>query len=91
MRRLVWSAEARSDLLELIDYIATRNPDAAKRMLALIEHSAEQIRAHPLAYRKGREEGTREAVIHPNYIMVYSMDEACVRILAVLHARQQYP
>jgi toxin ParE1/3/4 len=34
--------------------------------------------------------GTREAVVHPNYILVYRVGE-CIEVLAVLHARQQYP
>jgi len=34
--------------------------------------------------------GTREAIVHPNYILVYRVGET-IDILAVLHARQQYP
>lgn len=35
--------------------------------------------------------GTREIVIHPNYIVVYRVELACVRVGGVLHARQEYP
>jgi toxin ParE1/3/4 len=34
---------------------------------------------------------TREAVIHPNYVIVYQVAKDSVVILAVLHARQNYP
>lgn len=45
----------------------------------------------PLAYRPGRVAGTREWVAHPNYIVVYRVGGESIRILNVLHARQEYP
>lgn len=42
-------------------------------------------------YRAGRVDGTREAVVHPNYILVYRVGDAAIDILAVLHTRQDYP
>ena len=37
------------------------------------------------------DEGTRELVAHPNYVIVYRVSETTVEIVNVLHARQQYP
>ena len=90
MRPLVWRAEARADLLAIVSYIAERNPPAAERLRAAIEHTAAQLPRHPEMYRPGRVPGTREAVVHPNYILVYRVGEV-VEVLAVLHARRQYP
>ena len=87
---LVWRAEARADLLAIITYIADRKVPAAERLHAAIEYTAEQLPAHPYIHRPGRVGGTREAVVHPNYILVYRVADA-IEILAVLHARQQYP
>ena len=42
-------------------------------------------------YRTGRVEGTREAVVHPNYILIYRVATDAVEIVAVVHARQEYP
>ena len=42
-------------------------------------------------HRTGRVTGTREAIVHPNYLLIYRVDEDAVVITAVLHARQQYP
>lgn len=84
MLRLLWSAEALDDLEAIIGYIADR-------LLNAIEHLAEQLPEHPYLYRTGRVPGTREAVVHPNYILVYRVDAEIVDVLAVLHARQQYP
>jgi toxin ParE1/3/4 len=35
--------------------------------------------------------GTRELVVHPNYILIYLVGEDVVEIIRVLHAHQQYP
>ena len=35
--------------------------------------------------------GTREAVIHPNYILIYRVTEDAVEIIRLVHSRQHYP
>ena len=87
---VVWSDEATADLLEILDYIAQRNPDAADRIDVLVQQSVERLPDHPYMHRPGRVPGTREAIVHPNYIIVYQVGEM-IEILAVVHARQQYP
>lgn len=47
--------------------------------------------AHPALGREGRVAGTRERVIHPNYVVVYDLTADCVRVLRRLHARRQWP
>ncbi len=42
-------------------------------------------------HRTGRLPGTREAVVHPNYILVYRVGSDVVEVVNVLHSRQQYP
>ncbi|UZK67357.1 type II toxin-antitoxin system RelE/ParE family toxin [Sphingomonas sp. M1-B02] len=90
MLPLVWLAEARADLRGISDYISDRNPAAAEQLVARIEYVAQALPKHPYLYRPGRFPGTREAVVHPNYILVYKVGDA-IEILAVNHARQQYP
>lgn len=87
---VIWRPEARQDLKDIIDYIAARRPAAAQRLGDAILHTGDRLPDHPYMYRPGRAPGTREAVVHPNYILVYRVGEA-IEILAVLHARQQYP
>lgn len=41
--------------------------------------------------RQGRVSGTRELVVHPNYLLVYDVVGDRVRILRVLHAAMQWP
>lgn len=90
MLPLVWRAESRRDLVAIITYIAVHNLGVAERLQAAIEHAAEQLTDHPYIHRPGRIAGTREAIVDPNYIVVYRVSDA-IEILAVLHARQQYP
>ncbi|MDO7843270.1 type II toxin-antitoxin system RelE/ParE family toxin [Sphingomonas immobilis] len=86
-----WTDEATEDLLGILDYIAERNVSASERINALIQHTAERLPDHPYIHRPGRVPGTREAIVHPNYILVYRVGEAAIEVVAVLHARQQYP
>ena len=46
---------------------------------------------HPYLYRLGRVVGTRELVVHPNYIVVYRVMIDRVEIVGVLHAAREYP
>ena len=88
---LVWRAEALADLKSIVEYIADRNAPAAARLHSAIEACAERLRERPSLYRPGRVEGTREAVVHPNYILIYEVGADAVEITAVVHSRQQYP
>jgi addiction module RelE/StbE family toxin len=90
MPSVVWRAKARANLVKIISYIADRNQHAAERLDAAIQHTAEQLPAHPFIHRPGRIPGTREAVVHPNYLLIYRVAED-IEILTIVHARQQYP
>ena len=35
--------------------------------------------------------GTREIVVHPNYVVVYRVTASAIEVINVLHSRQQYP
>ncbi len=89
--KLVWRADALADLKSIVGYIADRNALAAIRLHSAIEACAEGLRERPFLYRPGRVEGTREAVVHPSYILIYEVGTDAVEITAVVHSRQQYP
>jgi plasmid stabilization system protein ParE len=42
-------------------------------------------------FRPGRAPGTREIVAHRSHIVVYRVELACIEVLRVVHARQEYP
>ncbi|MDP1679930.1 MAG: type II toxin-antitoxin system RelE/ParE family toxin [Candidatus Nitrotoga sp.] len=46
---------------------------------------------HPKLYKQGRLKGTRNTVVHPNYVMIYALDGEIINILRVLHGAQEWP
>lgn len=94
MLPLVWTDEATTDLLDILDYIAERNVAPSDRIERAVRHVADRMPDHPYMHRFGRVLGTREAIVHPNYIPTTSLCPhvaEVIEIAAVLHARQQYP
>ena len=91
MQTVRWSDEATTDLVEIIDYIEQRNVAAARSLQAVVVQSAEKLPLMPYLFRPGRVAGTREHVVHPNYIVVYQVGNDVIDILRILHSRQQYP
>jgi toxin ParE1/3/4 len=86
-----WTEQATHDLIEIISYIELRNPSAAFDLHALLVQAAEKIPVMPYIFRPGREAGSREYVVHPNYILVYEVKSNSIDIVRVLHAKQEYP
>ena len=91
MRKLVWRPSADDQLDLLLRYIAERDERAADRLEQRITEALDVAKNMPFIARPGRVAGTREMVVHPNYILVYEFDDSILRVLRVLHARQQYP
>ena len=91
MLSVKWKTDAIYDLAEIIDYVEQRNARAADALHSDIVQVAESLINHPYLYRRGRVAGTREAVVHPNYILVYLVGDEVIEILQVIHSRQQYP
>ena len=91
MFSVVWGAKAHRDVDGMADYISRDNPAAADRITDLIFEAAAGLGVYTRQYRAGREPGTREMVVLPNYILIYRIDLDSIRILRVLHSARQYP
>ena len=91
MLDLIWRPEAERQFLRMLEYIAARNAPASSRIKRLVDDRVALALAVPGLGRPGRVEGTRELVVHPNYIVVYTHDGTTLSVIRVLHARQQYP
>ena len=90
---IVWSPEAIGDLAALRDYIAERNPVAARRIALQIVQAADQLlSSHPELGRAGRVPGTRELVIPATpYIVPYRVWNNRIEILRVYHGARRWP
>ncbi len=86
-----WRPQALENVRALLRFIAERNLDAARSLAADIERATSALPEHPYLYRHGRVAGTRELLVHPNYLIVYRVTLSSIEIINVLHSRQQYP
>jgi addiction module RelE/StbE family toxin len=90
--KLIWSPQARSDLIETYRYVAADNPQAARRLHATLLQGAALLRDNPYVGRPGRVPGTREWVIAGTpYAIPYQVREDRVELLRVYHAARRWP
>lgn len=88
MLPIVWSVPARNDLANIAEFIADRNPKAARKIRALIESSVLPASAMPYMFKASqRIPGCHEIVAHPNYIVLYRVTDR-IEVVAVVHARR---
>jgi toxin ParE1/3/4 len=87
-----WTRAALSDLATIHVHIAADSAVAANALSdQAIEFVETTLTVQPGIGRPGRVEGTREAVVHPNYVMVYRVKERAVEILDVRHLARRWP
>ncbi|MDI2144329.1 MULTISPECIES: type II toxin-antitoxin system RelE/ParE family toxin [unclassified Pseudomonas] len=89
--KLVWRQKALDDRDNIMERIGQENPVAAIELDEVFELKGESARKHPAIYRKGIAEGTREIVVTPNYVIIYTIKVDVVEVLRVLHTRRQWP
>jgi len=89
--RVRWRPLAEADRDAILDHIAQDNPVAAIELGDAIDRRVAALPQHPKLYRVGRVRGTRELVVHPNYVLVYRIARDEIQILRVLHSARQWP
>jgi toxin ParE1/3/4 len=89
--KLEWKPAAFEDRDRIMNFIAEDNPQAALDMDTLFENKADALTEQPELFKAGRMKGTREAVVHPNYVLVYEVSRGAVTVLRVLHTSQAGP
>jgi toxin ParE1/3/4 len=83
-----WTARALKNLDAIGSYIAQDNPPRAQSFVQELLDKAALLRNFPAMGRPGRLPGTRELVVHKNYILPYRVKNNVVQILRVQHAAQ---
>jgi toxin ParE1/3/4 len=87
---VVWSALARTRLLEIRAYVARDKPEAAEQLAVRIVAMLDALRNHPYLGRAGAEPGIRELVIGGTpYIVLYRVQGQRVIISTIWHAAQR--
>jgi toxin ParE1/3/4 len=90
--KLRFTPRARLDLAEIHDYIAQENPQAARRVIAILRKTAEALPSNPLVGRSGRVADTRElAVGRLPFVLAYRLEADEVQILSVIHTSRMWP
>jgi toxin ParE1/3/4 len=88
--QVIWSIEARADLLAVYEYISHDNPTVAERLILELASSADRLVDFPMSGREVPElahKGVRE-VVAPPYVIAYRVSGEIVEILKVRHGRQ---
>ena len=89
--RLVWTNRAKRDLGEIATHIWRDNPAAARKIRNRIDTLAAYFKSQPFMGRMCAVAGTREAIPHPSYRIVYQVTEDTVTILRVVHTAREWP
>lgn len=90
--RLRYTPRARLDLVEIHDYIAQENPQAARRVILIVRKAAEALLQNPLVGKMGRVAGTRELTVGRfPFVLAYRVETDEVQILSVIHTARMWP
>ena len=81
-----WTRAALASVDEIAGFIANDNPTRANSFVLELQAAVTQLQAHPGMGRAGRVPGTRELVLHKNYIAIYRVRGDDVEILRLHHA-----
>ena len=81
-----WTRTALQSVDEIAGYIAKDNPTRASSVVLELQDAVSTLQAHPGMGRAGRVPGTRELVLHKNYIAIYRVRGEDVEILRFHHA-----
>lgn len=90
--KIVWLPAAADALDREFDFLAAKNPQAARTVFVRIVALVRRLADFPNSGRPGQIDGTRELVI-PGlpYVVVYRVGGESVQILRVFHTRQEWP
>ena len=86
---LKWTKTALRSVDEIAGYIAKDNPKRATSFVVEVQEAVTKLQVHPGMGRAGRVPGTRELVLHKNYIAIYRVRGDGVEILRLHHAARK--
>ena len=81
-----WTKAALASVDEIAGFIAKDNPIRATSFVIELKAAVNKLQTHPGMGRAGRVPGTRELLLHKNYIAIYRVRGDDVEILRLHHA-----
>ncbi len=84
--RIKWTKTALRSVDEIAGYIAQDSRTRATSFVLALQDAVTKLKAHPGMGRAGRVPGTRELVLHKNYIAIYRVRGDDVEILRLHHS-----
>ena len=82
---LKWTKTALHSFDEIAGFIAKENPIRATSFVLELKEALNKLQVHTGMGRAGRVPGTRELVLHKNYIAIYRVRGDDVEILRLHH------
>jgi toxin ParE1/3/4 len=86
---LKWTRTALDAVDEIAGFIAKDNPRRAASFVVELKDAVTKLQIHPGMGRAGRVPGTRELVLHKNYIAIYRVRGNDVEILRLYHVARK--
>ena len=86
-----WTRKALENLDQIAAYIAQDNPTRASFFVGETKEKTELLATFPGLGRPGRTTGTRELVVHANYVVPYRVKDNAVQIIRVQHVARMWP
>ncbi|NDP39674.1 MAG: type II toxin-antitoxin system RelE/ParE family toxin [Rhodoferax sp.] len=86
-----WTRQALQNLDAVAAYIALDNPSRAASFISEIKDKTQLLAQFPAIGRPGRVPGTRELVVHENYVLPYRVKGDMVQIIRVHHVARLWP
>lgn len=86
-----WTRKALENLDQIAAYIAQDNPTRASSFIGEIQEKTGSLAMFPGLGRPGRIAGTRELVVHANYVVPYRVKNNTVQIIRVQHVARLWP
>ncbi|MBV1777274.1 type II toxin-antitoxin system RelE/ParE family toxin [Burkholderiaceae bacterium DAT-1] len=89
--QIKWAKRALRSLAAIAEYIERDSPSRARSFVQDIWQQIDLLTMQPAVGRPGRVMGTRELVVHANYIVVYRVKASELQILTVQHVAKRWP
>jgi len=86
-----WTRQALQNLNAIAAHIALDNSSRAASFISEVKDKTQLLAQFPAIGRPGRMPGTRELVVHENYVLPYRVKGDMVQIIRVHHVARLWP